>query len=147
MNYLTWKKVTTGWWNQDMPVQFYKCKQTICSLDMVGSFWVSKMNVRNGSGNTFMRKYWYNDHYTKVNLESRSVMCDPLTSTRKSMQFISYRWNKFWTSQGGEVEVMSLMLLSYKYWGSYSGDMMIDAWLPFDPQIILLFCPLCHHVG
>jgi hypothetical protein len=29
-------------------------------------------------------------------------------------------------------KVMSLMLFSNKYQWSYSGDMIIDAWLPFD---------------
>ena len=47
--------------------------------------------------------------------------------TRKweSCSWFHYRYNKLrWTSQGGN-----------KYQGFYSGDMMIDAWLPFDPKI------------
>ena len=59
------------------------------TLDKMESFCVGTINfARNGGGNAFMHTYWYNNHHIEVKLESHDIVCDPLTTTRKSMQFI-----------------------------------------------------------
>jgi hypothetical protein len=61
------------------------------------------------------------------------MICCVVLSLRlgKTCRLLAYRLNQLCsTSQGGEC-AMSLMLLSIKCRGSYSGDMVIDAWLPF----------------
>ena len=84
---ITWrmKKVMTG-----PKKQFYKCWQTICSFDMVGSFCVGKMYyARIGGENASMCKNVYNSHHIKVNLKSRDDrVCGPPTRIRETMQFI-----------------------------------------------------------
>lgn len=45
---------------------------------------------------------------------------------------LGYRWNKLWTSQGGESARDELDAPFQYILMSYSGDMMIDACLPFD---------------
>jgi hypothetical protein len=55
--------------------------------------------ARNGDGNSFMHKYWYNNHHIEVNLESRDMLCDPSTTTHwEIMQFIGLqiRYNELY---------------------------------------------------
>ena len=43
-----------------------------------------------------MRKYWYNKHHVKVNLELRDgMLCVPPTTIWESMQFIRLQMNFF----------------------------------------------------
>ena len=121
---ITWrmKKVTTGL------METGNAGTILTMFDMVRSFCVGKMYyARNGDGKSFMHKYWYNNHHIKVTVESRGdMLCGPLTTTWKSMQ-VMMNFTGWW-----KCTVMSLMLLSNKYQGSYSGDMIIGARLQFD---------------